>query len=328
MLALSNADTIELPLNIKHITKSLNNCRLITYSKFMKTHNMSYEEMLNYAGTIDAFTDYYAESDKYVIYYNDLDSKIMSSNRYRWNIAHELGHVMLMHHKQNNKSRLFRNTLSNREYKLLEYEADYFASYILVPYAALSKLKIRTKYDIAKYCKISDYASQYRFIDYVKWNIRSVFDSYDNSILKFFYSSIYQKKCLICSHYFISQTAVYCPICGNKNFKRKKDENMEYENEYILDENGKVVDECVLCRNTDLPSEGVFCKICGKPVVNKCTNPQCCTPAQGNARYCIHCGSKTTFFKHELLYSWDYHPLNSSSQFATTNFNEYDDLPF
>ncbi len=326
ILALSRANTIELPVNIKHIAKSLSNCRLIKYSKFMKSHNMSYEEMIDYAGTIDAFTDYYAQSDKYVIYYNDLDSGIMSSNRYRWNIAHELGHIMLAHHKHTNKSRLFRNTLSNEEYKMLEAEADYFASYILAPYAALSKLGVHTKHDIARHCKISDYASQYRFMDYVKWDARNAFDYYDNSILKFFYNSIYQKKCLRCSHYFISHMAAYCPICGNNTFKRKKDTNMEYINEYNLDENGKVINECTHCENEDLPSDGVFCKICGTPVVNKCTNQSCNKTGDGNSRYCIYCGSETTFFKHKMLHSWDYR--DNSSHYTHPNFDESDDLPF
>ena len=74
----------------------------------------------------------------YIIYYNDIDShNIINSNRYCWNIAHELGHILLEHHKTNEKTRIFRSSLSNQEYDYFEAEADYFAQLILVPHVVL-----------------------------------------------------------------------------------------------------------------------------------------------------------------------------------------------
>ena len=77
--------------NIKYIAKQLPNCRVIPYSKQMQKMKLTYGEMINYANTKDAFTDYYYKEDMYIIYYNDLDDGFNKCYRYRWNIAHELG---------------------------------------------------------------------------------------------------------------------------------------------------------------------------------------------------------------------------------------------
>ena len=85
----------------------------------MKKMNITYNQMLNYAETNDACTDYYKDANMYYIYYNDIAPNIVKSNRYRWNIAHELGHVLLRHHINNDKTRIFRNSLSTDEYNIL-----------------------------------------------------------------------------------------------------------------------------------------------------------------------------------------------------------------
>ena len=105
--ALIHSGICHLPIKIKSIARSYKNVRLISFSKHMKRLNISYEDMKAYAKTKDAFTDYYVNEDMFYIYYNDLDLNIVTSNRYRWNIAHELGHVLLNHHKNNSKTRIF-----------------------------------------------------------------------------------------------------------------------------------------------------------------------------------------------------------------------------
>ena len=119
-----------LPTKIKAIARSYENIRLIPYRKHMRLFDISYERMRMFAQTKDAFTDYYANEECYLIYYNDIDINIVTSNRYRWNIAHELGHVLLEHHKRNNNTRIFRCALSDKEYNYLEEEADYFAQWL------------------------------------------------------------------------------------------------------------------------------------------------------------------------------------------------------
>ena len=97
------------PLKIKSLVRSFSNIRLIPYSKHMKIMGLTYSQMIRFANTMDACTDYYAESDLYIVYYNDIEKSITLSNRYRWNIAHELGHIILKHQKTHNLIRNMTN---------------------------------------------------------------------------------------------------------------------------------------------------------------------------------------------------------------------------
>lgn len=131
--------------NTKKICKSYEFIRLIPFSIQMKYRGMTYEDVLAQCQTKDACADYYASKGRYIIYYNDIDKiAFVNSNRYRWSIAHELGHILLEHHKISDKTRIFRFNLSDEEYDQFETEADYFAQLILVPHAALLGFKINT----------------------------------------------------------------------------------------------------------------------------------------------------------------------------------------
>ena len=85
---------------------------------------------------------------------------------------------------------------------------------------------------------------------------------------------------------------------------------------FILDKDGRP-SVCPRCSNEEL--NGEYCKICGTYIVNKCsaetdldlngneyvTKESCGAPAEGNARYCIHCGNRTTYYINGLLPSWN-----------------------
>ena len=120
---------LALPIPVKAIAKTFNRfIRVIPYSRQMKENGLSLNEMIAQSKTEDAYTDYDAISGRYIIYYNDITPAKIKSNRYRWNIAHELGHIFLNHHKIYKTTRLFRCELSDAEYDLLEDEADRFAA--------------------------------------------------------------------------------------------------------------------------------------------------------------------------------------------------------
>ena len=94
--ALTHANVLYLPVDVKKICKSYEFIRLIPFSIQMKHRRMTYEEVLIQCQTKDACADYYASKNKYIIYYNDIDKiAFINSNRYRWSIAHELGHILL-----------------------------------------------------------------------------------------------------------------------------------------------------------------------------------------------------------------------------------------
>ena len=87
---------------------------------------------------------------------------------------------------------------------------------------------------------------------------------------------------------------------------------MKY-NGYELDEEGRAR-ICPICENEEI-NGGTYCKICGIQLINKCTKQiydrngdlefECAKIAEGNARFCIHCGGETTFYVNKLLKPWD-----------------------
>ncbi|MFR4440006.1 MAG: double zinc ribbon domain-containing protein [Hungatella sp.] len=321
-----------IPLQIKTLARSFSNIRLISYSKHMSKMNISYNKMMQFAGTKDACTDYYTHDDLYIIYYNDIDKNITLSNRYRWNIAHELGHIMLNHHKAHKKTRIFRNELSTSEYKELENEADYFAQLILVPHVVLYAFKITTARQIRDFCKISGPASYNRFRDYKQW-IRHINgnDIYDKPLFHYYYNFIYKKQCLTCGAHLIQQKGKYCPICGNKTLQWG-DGKMIYKIQYKLNENSRLC-QCSVCENENISNVATYCQICGAPVQNKCTS--CGKLASADARYCIYCSSKTTF-NSKLLQDWrselDEITSEKNANYVINSFldlpDEDDELPF
>ncbi|MEI3187970.1 MAG: ImmA/IrrE family metallo-endopeptidase [Lachnospiraceae bacterium] len=331
-----------IPLKVKSLVRSFSNIRLISYSKQMERMHISYNKMIDFANSMDACTDYYADNNFYIIYYNDIENSITLSNRYRWNIAHELGHIMLEHQKTHQKTRIFRSELSTPEYNELEAEADYFAQLILVPHVVLYALKISTERQLREFCQISGPAALRRFRDYKQWITQmNKDDPYDKPIFYYYYNFIYKKYCCTCYACVIQSTGKYCPICGNKTLLRG-DGKMKYTAKISLDKNSKAI-RCPICDNEEISPDGDFCHICGTYLVNRCTNisddyDSCGHLATANARYCIYCGAPTTFLKNNILQAWDQafsSPFNTlPNNFMNTfddieaNFHESDGLPF
>lgn len=316
----------ELPVKIKQISRSFANIRLITYSKQMNLLNMSYNNVLQYLQSSDACTDYYPETDMYYIYYNNLDKNINTSFRFRWNIAHELGHVLLKHHIAYDKTRIFRSSLSDSEYDYLEAEADYFAQLILVPHSPLYAFKIASQNNIKYLCHISRPAAYKRFIAYQQWkkNINPD-DSYDRYIFFLYYNYLFKKKCTCCGAMLVQEKGAYCPICGNKTLQWG-DGIMKYPKIEAYD-SGKIK-KCPVCDNEETDIEGNYCQICKTYLVNMCTNEKCknITPLPTNARYCPICGGRSEFLNSEILKAWDF-PLERGF-FNIPDGVEDEGLPF
>ena len=324
-----------LPVPIKSIVKSaFPNVRLIPFSTQMKRRKISYEEMLTFAGTSDACTDYCADSDLYIIYYNDVKKSKITSNRYLWNIAHELGHVALGHHKKHTESRIFRNEISNELYSEIEAEANMFAAYILVPHIVISCVTDKKHIDIKTLCKVSEAASGIRNEEMQAWGRRNQAEQYDFELLGFF--SYYAEKhayskasktwlnkhraCPRCFAIIEHRMMSHCQICGQRltgHYEMEK-HIMSYS-KIILDDQDRAL-ECPVCHNTDLAPHGNFCVICGSSLVNLCSvgidpppyDSACHNfePLPGNARYCPYCGAKSTFLERGILFPWDYNEGN------------------
>lgn len=308
---LEQYSTPALPVKIGSIIRNIPYIKLITYSSQIKKHRISYDELIVNAETKDSYVVRENSTGRFCIYYNDIDVHIMSSNRVRWNLAHELGHVILNHHKMAGLEALRRTGIDNSTYNYLEKEADYFAQLLLVPHAALLGFRIENSNHIKVMCKISGPASRKRYYEYNNWKSHvDAKDAYDNRVFHYYYKFIYKRHCKNCNARLIQRYGKYCPICGHKTLEWGEG-TMIYKK---LDtyENGKLK-ECPTCKNEETNIDGSFCQICGEKLINYCSNYNCenDTSLPSNARYCPICGSPSTFCNEGILKAWNYKEPNS-----------------
>ncbi len=292
---------IRLPIPVKTIAKSFEFIRVIPYSRLIKEYSLSLHEIIQFAKTDDAYTDYSAKSDTYIIYYNDITRSKTVSNRYRWNIAHELGHILLNHHKNYKNTRLFRTELSSEEYSLLEEEADKFAAYLLVPHFLIELYNVRSDVSLMDICKISRPASKRRYKELMAWRRHSKSEPLTEFEITMWQLASGTVKCVACkSIYYGVENQHFCKICGNKVFYSKEDYNMIYSRIEMDESNRPLL--CPVCSNEQYIEDGEYCQICGTPIYNDCCdrfhiNYPCVKGAHlsGDARFCPYCGEKTTF---------------------------------
>lgn len=302
----SNPDFAILPVPVKAIAKSFSNCRLVTYQKMADFKKMDLATFIQEAHTQDAYTDYDALTDRYLIVYNNTNPFILSSFRYRWNIAHEIGHMVLKHHINYPEFRLFRNNVLKKVYRYLEDEADLFASYLLAPYAALSIHGIQTTSDLLLLCNISKQASENQMRDYTTWYKNKFTCQYDYLIARAF---IHHYRCPECGYIGnLEKDTHYCSQCGNKNigfYYSEEESELKYHS-IELNEYSKTK-ICPNCKNENTNIDGDYCQICGKMIINKCTNDYCpgSLGLEGDARFCPHCGRESTFLQNKILFPWD-----------------------
>lgn len=220
-----------------------------------------------------------------------------------YTLAHELGHIILGHFFEFEKTSLLRGGLLDKEYKVLEREAEIFAAEFLMPMPVLRKLQINSYRDIVNICKVTYTSAKIRMEELQKFKltVRTIIPYLQ--VQKQFHDFIYKRYCSNCGYYCISNKFIYCSICGQK--LQWGEGTMIYDDGYELDENGKAI-KCPVCDNEEVGEsiEEEYCIICGTYLINECTNVNCKKVAPGNARYCPYCGNITTFFANKLLLPW------------------------
>ena len=187
------------PVKIGALIRSMHNIKLITYSSQIRKFHITYEELIIDAETKDSYAVRNRKQMRYCIYYNDIEPNIVNSNRVRWNLAHELGHIILGHHAFCKSDKLFRSGLAANTYNYVEAEADYFAQLILVPHVVLYAFKITTAKQLKELCQISNPAAIRRFRAYQQWEKHiNGNDIYDRPLFHYYYNFIYKKHCRTC----------------------------------------------------------------------------------------------------------------------------------
>lgn len=113
-----------------------NKWALTSYSELARSFNCSIRKVSKRLKSEDGYTQY--DYINYSIAYND---KPKSLKRIPFTLMHEVGHIYLNHLKDFDKTVIYRNELSEKEYKVLEDEANAFARNVLAPAPVVLKLK-------------------------------------------------------------------------------------------------------------------------------------------------------------------------------------------
>lgn len=95
-------------------------------------------------------------------YYKIIYNERAYPPRISFSISHEIGHYTLKHLESFQETRLAFDGLTEREYEVLEGEADQFAAELLMPAPVLLELQILEPDEIAEVCKVSKGAATNR----------------------------------------------------------------------------------------------------------------------------------------------------------------------
>ena len=267
---------------------------------------------------------YHNGSKRFVLAYNDIEP-YLKTNRYRWNIAHELGHLFLGHLDATPATSISKGGLSSKQYKTMENEADYFASLLLVPFVLLRKLPLDINTtNIKNLCCISKQAADISHQNYMDW-LKTTYDNFDKKIIELFKPSYYRMQCNNCKVAYVGGYSNHCPICGSDDISfLLKGESMKYHGIETNSVNRPY--ECPHCKNEEIDDDAIYCKICGNIVVNVCTNRDCVNssyPLMGNARYCPICGSTTTYLDKGYISE-----IKPKLEDNSTFYMDVEDIPF
>lgn len=130
-------------LHIDHVP----NCVAIPYSRQCRDLFANDRELFERClASNDAYTDYLAPKEQYIIYYNDGFVPPWQQARMRWTLAHELGHVLLGHHILHPACHLGQDALPEDTLRLLDQEADVFAAELLAPLPLLFAMEEYERY--------------------------------------------------------------------------------------------------------------------------------------------------------------------------------------
>ncbi len=132
--------------------------------------------------------DILSVNGSYKIIYNPF---IKSRERKRFTIAHEIGHIVLGHFR-NDKLRLSRGALSDEEYDIIEKEADFFACEMLMPLPIVKTMGLQKAEEIQEVFRVSKQAALNRERDLEWWGHFKIADELGPELLRRFGSYIKQ----------------------------------------------------------------------------------------------------------------------------------------
>ena len=155
------------PISIFSVLRAMGNIVVNSYSEVAQRFNITFNEFYELASSDYGFTIRDFKNDRYEVYYNDrkCDTTI------RFTLAHELGHIVLKHHKDGDKE---------------DKEANCFARNYLCPIPAAMEMKLETIKDYIDCFFVSEPMAEvsmnFRKRDYT--NISNFnYNKYNNSVI-------------------------------------------------------------------------------------------------------------------------------------------------
>lgn len=278
--------------------------RLISYKEHAKKTGKS----INDKPPMPGYTLY--KNGLYKIYYDETQN----DRRLMFTLCHEIGHIQLNHFTDFDKSCFSRGGFTDPEYKALETECDVFAKNILAPLHLVLPLKldrrgIYTLFNMSWQAAGNRYKTRQADADRLSVQKLQCLQEQHHTFIGRFPSIA---KCKKCGYLFLKR-GEHCPICGKpakgiKSVVLVEGLSMFYKEIATNEENQ--LEECIECENEDILADDKYCKICGNPLVNRCSNYDeqhgdgCGITLLGNARYCTQCGGKSSFLIAGLLPTW------------------------
>ncbi len=251
---------------------------------------------------------YLTSAGRYIIIYDDA---VMSQGRIIWTIAHEIGHIVLKHLEQFEQTEIH-NGLTAVENKVLEKEADAFASEFLAPAEVLLHCHCVKKNSIIKLCGLSEEAATYKEQFLKDYKPDEKYSDINQSILRQFYNFINEKDffqnlhykiCPVCKNYIFSSKEHFCRICGHSISEHSFTKGIAYNDGPEIGKQ-KRTSVCPKCHFTQDTKAGSSCSNCGASLVNQCSNTLCGMIHIGSSRHCFKCGSPTTFLLEGIISDW------------------------
>lgn len=302
----------EFPVDLFEIIKK-SQWGLLTYEDLAVLNNCTVEDVCQCFGK-DGYSIY--NGNNYSIAYN---STKKYSARVRFTLAHEIGHIVLNHHRDFNVTTVMENNFSREEYKILENEANCFARNLLSPVPLVKTLSLNEYYfKMSNFFGLSFQAVKSR-ISLYKNDLYYLDDEHINQMQKKY---LRYNICRICSLYPLPTTFKYCPRCGHNKFILGDVFTMKRYSGINIEE----MHECPRCENFDIQPEHSYCKICGLKFKNECIS--CHTALDSDARYCTSCGALSSYFQSGILKNWTEDTDATEENNTEFLLSSGDELPF
>lgn len=177
----TNPSLLTFPLNIHELILLFPQYKIWTYQYHAERFNQTLEQTEQFCQSTSGCAHSNGRGN-YVILYNSE----MVEGRQRWTLAHEFGHCVLSHFSSCEMGLAAENGTLHSIDKMIESEADYFASVLLCPFPICKKLNVLSPEDIKCIFGLSTEAAHYRYSNYLTWKNSHFKTAFDSDVVKYF----------------------------------------------------------------------------------------------------------------------------------------------